>query len=230
MTNNPETFSEKLDLLADLFAKGEDLRLPETEITQAEERLNTRFPEALKSFYLRFGKGGTLFSKCQNTIFTPKELLNYTVEEEDEDENADLSPEELLAKGGDLVLVRENQGVWQCRLDQRTGVPYLDMGDGEREVLNMNLEEALLWFLAINITTNEAYAGGLCENVDLECAQEKLGRDFVPLVEGENRVFVLPERNIIGVRCDADGIWIGALDDEALEALEEDTGIEVSWW
>ena len=230
MDKKPTTFSEKLDLLAQLFSDGQDLRPPEEEIARAEARLHTTFPDPLRDFYLRLGKGGPLFSEAQNTIFTPEELLNYTVEDEDADENEDLSPEELLALGGDLVLAEENQTVWFCRLDQTTGIPYLDMGDGEREELHMDLEETLLWLLVMNIATDEAFCGGDCTAQDMQSLQDKLGEQFLPLTQGKGMVFVLPERSIAGVQAEADSFWLGALDDEALEALEEDTGLEFGWF
>lgn len=104
-----KSFAEKLDLLASILPSGQNISLSEKEIKQAQQRLSTTFPEALFTFYLCFGKGGNLFSKSLNTIFTPEELINHT--EEDADENKDWTEEEHIALRGDLVLAEENQTV-----------------------------------------------------------------------------------------------------------------------
>ncbi len=227
-----KTFTEKLDLLLELFMC-EDMRVPEKEIEKAEERLHIHFPKALKEFYLRVGKGGNLL-ESQNTIFTPKELLNYTAEDEDAEENEDLTEEELLAKGGDLVLAEENQAVWFCRLDSKTQKTYLDWGEGERVDWEMSLEDTLLFLLTLNMTTSDALCGAAWEPQDTDMQLDEVKKiiadNFLLLVEGEHMVFVDVEQKVLGCQMDEQMIAVATLDEDVLEEWEEQTGIALSWW
>lgn len=228
---NQKSFAEKLDLLASILPNGQNMSLPDNEIKKAEQRLSTTFPEALYTFYLRFGKGGNLFSKSLNTIFTPKELINYTVEDEDADENEGLTEEEFIALGGDLVLAEENQTVWYCRLDRNTGLPYLDMGDGEREDLNMSLEDTLLFLLVMNAAEEGfgVFAGCAWYLEDTPKNKAFLEEYFLFLSEGSHAVFVSPERKMVGCRYSEEEVWLMA-EDETLEQFEQDADVELDWW
>lgn len=73
-------------------------RVPEGEVTAAEERLGFRLPAALREYYLRFG--------APNEINTANDEL--------------LAPGKLYVQDGLLVFYRENQGVvvWAIAMDE----------------------------------------------------------------------------------------------------------------
>lgn len=226
-TPPPKTFGEKLDLMASVLLGKRSMALPMNEIEKAEKRLGMVFPEPLREFYLRFGKGGKLLTdESLNTIYTPKQLKNYTVEQEDDDQYADLSPEELSALGGDLVLAEENQTVWWCRLDQKTGRPYLDLGDGKRQELDMDLEDTLLWLLAQQ-SLGFLARGGPCEIDQEEKSRSFMEHFFIFLNKGPQEIFVNPDRGLVGCRENEGLVYIKARQGKALEKLEEDTGLLV---
>lgn len=223
--NRFKTFGEKLDLVADLWIE-EPMAASEQAVQAAEERLQMQFPAPLREFYLHFGQGGPVFSDRQNTLFSLEELKNYTDEDEDDDDNEDLTEEDLLALGGDLVLAEENQGVWCCRLDQETGLPYLDLGDGEREELNTSLEDTLLWLLAMNLTTDEMLCCGSWETEEGEATQATIQRSFQMLTDDPMTVFYHPERKVLGCHVGGGAFWFLFPNEDDMDELEEETGME----
>ncbi|HIY21665.1 MAG TPA: SMI1/KNR4 family protein [Candidatus Flavonifractor merdigallinarum] len=229
-TPPPQTFEEKLDMMREILLGKRRMDLPMEEIEKAEKRLGMVFPEPLRAFYQRFGKGGKLMStESLHTIYTPKELQTYTVEDEDSDEYEGYTEEELTALGGDLVLAEENQAVWWCRLDRETGEPYLDYGDGERMEMDMGLEGTLLWLLA------QQSLGCLANGGDCALEQTPENRAWMEhyfhyLAEGKWEVFVNPERGIIGSRTDENSICIAGRRGTELDKLERDTGLQISYF
>ena len=59
----PSSYEEKLDMMSATLLGKRSMALPLSEIEKAEKRLETVFPDALKAFYLRFGKAESCFAK-----------------------------------------------------------------------------------------------------------------------------------------------------------------------
>ena len=221
----PMDFKEKLDMTAAVLLGKKSMALVPEEIEKAEKRLRMTFPEALREFYLRFGKGGKLFSDGSlNLIYTPKELQNDMNEEGCG--NGSSSEKDGVIPEGDPVLAVENQAVWLLRLERETGLPYLDLGNGERETWGMSLEDTLLWLLAMN-GVGFLPRVGECSLEDNEESRVLLGHFFHFLSTGKQAVFVNPQRGLLGC-CNGEGsIYIMASRGDALEKLEADADIGV---
>ncbi len=221
----PVNFKEKLDMLADVLLGKKSMALEAEEIEKAEKRLGITFPKALWEFYLRFGKGGKLFSDgALNLIYTPKELRNDMNGEGCGNEHS--SEEDGVIPICDPVLAVENQAVWLLRLDRETGLPYLDLRNGERDTLGMSLEDTLLWLLAMN-GLGFLPRVGECSLEDNGESRALLDHFFHFLSIGKQAVFANPQRGLLGC-CNGEGlIYIMASRGSALEKLEEDADIWV---
>lgn len=204
----PSSYEEKLDMMSIVLLGKRSMALPLSEIEKAEKRLETVFPDALKAFYLRFGKGGKLFCKeSLNLIYTPKEL-------------------EYSSDSKHIILAQENQGLWQWCLHKETGQIDLDLGDGNWDDWEMDLEDTLLWLLAMQAVGFFPH-GGECLLEQDEEDIELISHFFHFLTKEKFDVFVNPERRIIGCR-DVDGLYIMASKESEIVRLEEITNIEVS--
>lgn len=218
----PVTLVEKLEEMSQVLLGKRPLALPLDEIEKAEARLGIRFPDALREFYLRFGKGGRLMSDSMHTVLMPKDL-------DPKNSNFGEDIAEALKKGS-LLLAIENQGVWTMYLDIQTGEPWLDWGEGRQDCWGLNLEETLLNLLAMNALEFLPQAAE-CEMENTPENRELLGKFFHFLVEGNMAVFVNPERGVVCFReDDADNIYIAAHKESEMNKLEADIDLQLSWF
>lgn len=216
----PAAFAEKLEAMSRALLGKRSMALPPEEIRKAETRLGFQFPEALRQFYLRFGKGGKLFtSDSLNDILTLQQM-------DPEDDALGEEFAEALEQGS-LLLAVENQGVWTMYLDLKTGEPWLDWGEGRQDCWGLDLEGALLYLLAMNATGFLPW-GGECDMEDTPENRELLGHYFHFFLEGPMAVFADPDKGLVGCRWGEDQVCIMARSQKALDGLERDTGIEVS--
>lgn len=196
------------------------MALPPEEIDKAEERLGIRFPEVLRQFYLRFGKGGKLFTTdALNDILTFQQMSS-------EDDAFGEEFEEGMEQNS-LLLAVENQGVWTMYLDLKTGEPWLDWGEGRQDCWGLDLEGALLYLLAMN-ATGFLSQGGDCNLENSPENRALLGRYFHFLEEGKMAVFADPDKGMVGCRQNEEQIFIMAHSVKALNQLEENADIQVS--
>ncbi|MDE7204908.1 MAG: SMI1/KNR4 family protein, partial [Lachnospiraceae bacterium] len=216
----PVTFVEKLEEMSQALLGNQPLALPLDEIEKAEARMGIRFPDALREFYLRFGKGGRLMSDSMHTVLMPKDL-------DPKNSNFGEDIAEALKKGS-LLLAIENQGVWTMYLDIQTGEPWLDWGEGRQDCWGLNLEETLLNLLAMNALEFLPQAAE-CEMADTPENRELLCKFFHFLVEGKMAVFVNPERGVVCFReGDDDYIYIAAHKESEMNKLEADIDLQLS--
>lgn len=216
----PAAFAEKLEAMSRALLGKRSMALPMEEISKAEARLGFQLPEALRQFYLRFGKGGKLFtSESMNDILTFQQM-----DPEDDDFGEDFA--EALEQGS-LLLAIENQGVWTMYLDLKTGEPWLDWGEGRQDCWGLDLEGALLYLLAMNATGFLPW-GGECDMEDTPENRELLGHYFHFILDGPMAVFADPDKGLVGFRSGETQICIMARSQKALNDLERDINIMVS--
>lgn len=164
----PPGFVERMRNLALMFAEQpEEIKgCLESEVQAAEKRLGFKLPQALRDLYLNVGQFEPAMSAFHR--FEPlDEIVNYTGVEEDI--FSDLTPEQLLARNGDLVFASENQGCWFARYQAKTGQVYLDLmtesienpENKSHHHASPNLEDAILWILASQGLNYDLDAGEL---------------------------------------------------------------------
>lgn len=216
----PATFAEKLEAMSRVLLGKRSMALPPEEIRKAEARLGVQFPEALRQFYLRFGKGGKLFtSESLNDILTFQQM-----DPEDDAFGEDFA--EALEQGS-LLLAVENQGVWTMYLDLKTGEPWLDWGEGRQDCWGLDLEGALLYLLAMNASGFLPW-GGECGMEYTPENRELLGHYFHFILDGPMAVFADPDKGLVGCRWGEAQVCIMARSQKALDDLERDANIMVS--
>ena len=196
----PASFGEKLEILSSILFDKRSMSLPEEVVEKAEQRQGVVLPDALQEFYLRFGKGGKLF-KSLHFIHTP---------------------DKLESNGDRLILADENQYVWRWCLNTATGEIDLDLGDGQWEKWELNLEDTLIWLLASQATGFLSYGGESMTGLD-DKSRELFSHYFYFLSE---KVIANPKRGLVGIQ-DEDDFYIMARSAAALEKLETDSGIAV---
>ena len=219
---SPVTFSEKLEELSQILLGKRSLALTVEQIEKAEARLGIRFPSALRAFYLRFGKGGKLMTaESMHTIMVPGDL-------EPKSSGSGEAGLEALRQENSLVLACENQCLWTMYLDLYTGEPWMDWGNGRQDCWGLDLEEVLLYLLAMNAVGFLPQAAE-CTIEDTPENRELLGRFFHFVVEGKMAVFVNPERGVICVRDREDHVYICARRESEMTRLETDIDLQLSW-
>jgi hypothetical protein len=197
----PASFGEKLEMLSVILLGKRSMSLPAEAVEKAEQRLGVVFPEALREFYLRFGKGGKLFSESLHFIYTP---------------------DKLESNGDRLILADENQYVWRWCLNTATGEIDLDLGNGQWRKWELNLEDTVIWLLASQATEFLSHGGRTMTDLDDE-SRELFAHYFYFLSE---KVIANPKRGLVGIQ-DEDDFYIMARSAAALEKLETDSGIAV---
>lgn len=216
----PVTFAEKLEVMSRALLGKRSMALSAEEVSKAEARLGIQFPEALRQFYLHFGKGGKLFTTdALNDILTFRQM-------DPEDDAFGEDFEEGMVQDS-LLLAVENQGVWTMYLDLNTGEPWLDWGEGREDCWGLDLEGALLHLLAMN-ATGFLSRGGDCDMEDTPENRELMGHYFHFLVEGKMAVFADPDKGLVGCRQNESQIVIMAHGEKGLNQLEENADIQVS--
>ncbi len=215
----PVTFAEKLEAMSKALLGKRSMALPAGEVEKAEARLGVKFPDALREFYLRFGKGGRLLtSDSLEDILTPKQM---------NPDNDDFGEEFQEAREqNSLLLAVENQGVWRLYLDCETGEPWMDWGEGRQDCWGLDLEGVLLYLLALN-SVGFLPRGGECGMEDTPENRELLGHYFHFLTEGKMAVFIDPEKGLAGCRNNENEIYIKSHNRKVLDQLEENADIFV---
>lgn len=209
----PATFAEKLEVMSRALLGKRSMALAPEEIDKAEARLGIKFPEALRQFYLRFGKGGKLFtSDSLHDILTFNQM---TPEGDDFGE----AFQEARDKGS-LLLAVENQGVWRIYLNCSTNELWMDWGQGPQDCWGLDMEGTLLYLLSMNALGFLA-RGGDCDMEDTPENRELLGHYFHFLTEGKMAVFADPDKGLVGCRYNSEQIYIKAHSEKALNQLEE---------
>ena len=209
----PITFEEKLEAMSRALLGKRSMALAPEEINKAEARLDIKFPEALRQFYLRFGKGGKLFtSDSLHDILTFKQM---TPEDDDFGEEFREAREQ-----GSLLLAVENQGVWRIYLNCRSGELWMDWGKGPQDCWGLDMEGTLLYLLSMN-ALGFLPRGGDCDMEDTPENRELLGHYFHFLTEGKMAVFADPDKGLVGCRYISEQIYIKAHSEKPLNQLEE---------
>lgn len=209
----PATFVEKLEVMSRALLGKRSLALAPAEVDKAEVRLGIQFPEALRQFYLRFGKGGKLF-----TSDSLHDILTFT---QMTPENDDFGEEFQTAQDkGSLLLAVENQGVWRIYLNCKTGELWMDWGQGPQDCWGLDTEGTLLYLLSMN-ALGFLPRGGDCDMEDTPENRELLGHYFHFLTEGKMAVFADPDKGLVGCRYNSEQIYIKAHSEKALNQLEE---------
>lgn len=214
----PVTFSEKLEVMSRALLGKRSLALTPEEIDKVEECLGIKFPDALREFYLHFGKGGKLFSSDS--------LHNILTFSQMNSEDDDFGEEFQIARDKESILLAvENQGVWRIYLNCKTGEPWMDWGQGPQDCWGLDMEGTLLYLLAMN-SLGFLPRGGNCDMEDTSENRELLGHYFHFLVEGKMSVFADPDKGLVGCRA-GKTLYIKAHNEKALKQLEENADIFV---
>lgn len=136
-------------------------------------------------------------------------------------------PGELAVESNILLISREQQGVCAYGMEVDTGrVIYLDDTNGIAEPLNTEIEDFLLWQIAMQCL-------GFCECTgQIEDCFDSLNAEHHSLkltaASESGAVYYFSEGVLLAV--DGDIAYVSAKDDEAMEAFEANTGFDVDYY
>ena len=202
MINNT-TFDEKLHLIKNIYFEKDCQTFSEDEIAYVEEKLQFTMPLALKKFYLIFGADYD-FLKCMYDIATPKELY---------------------IENNILMIAREYQNVCGYGIDINTQRPiYFDISNSIIQTVEQDIEDFLLYLLAVQGTQFFPCVG----KVNLELA-EKLEKNLVRISKADGEGCVFCDKKSIIAFAAGNELFITAKDDECMEKLENECGLEVDY-
>ncbi len=194
------TFTEKLQLIKDVYLENNSHSFSKDEIVNIENTLKLEIPEGLKEFYLIFGDNSELL-KCMYDIALPQELY---------------------VKNDILIIAKENQNVCSYGINILTKkLVYFD--NNVVEEINQDIEDFLIYLLALQGTEYLNCIG----TIDVEFTAE-IEKHLIKLTKAEEKAVFCDREAIICVVV-GDDIFICAKDDDCMESFENKTGLEVDY-
>lgn len=197
------TFTEKLQIISAIFFENHKPSFSEDELMFIESRLQIILPAPLKQFYIMFG-GDSDILKCMYDIS---------------------SPDQLYIENNILFVAKEYQNVCSYGIDIGTlTLIYFDASNNITEPFNLDIEDFLIYLLAIQST---AYLPciGQTDATYITKLEKCLFR--ISTVDGEGSVFC-NKNGVIGLLT-GDQILLSAKDDNCMETFENECGLEVDY-
>lgn len=198
------TFIEKLKIISEIYLNKHELSFSENEFMSIENNLQTKLPIPLREFYLMFG-GNLDLLKCMYNIATPRELY---------------------IENNILMLAKENQNVcgYGINIDTQK-IIYFDSSNNILETVNQNIEDFLIYLLAIQGTEYFHCVGKISTDsvVELERYLIRISK-----ADGEGAVFCSTS-GIIGFVVGND-IFLSAKNDDCMGELENESGLEIDFF
>lgn len=194
-------FNEKLQIISNIYFEEHKKSFLEDEIVSIENKFKIAIPKPLKDFYLMFGEDLDLL-KCMYDIASPKELY---------------------VENNVLMIAKEYQNVCGYGISLVTQKPiYFDNSNSIIKVLNQNIEDFLIYLLAVQGTEYLNCVG----KIDISFIDE-LNKCLFRITDADDEGAVYCSKDgIIGVVV-SNEILISAQNDDCMENFENISGLEI---
>lgn len=197
------TFNEKLQIISEIYCEKYNRSFSKDEMATVEKNLQITIPEPLREFYLIFG-GNLGLLKCMYDIAAPRELY---------------------MENNILMIAKEYQNVCAYGINIDTQKPmYFDDSNNIVNTVNLDIEDFLIYLLAIQGTEYLPCIGKTDAKFTIEL-EKHLFR--ISETDGEGSVFC-NKSGIIGVVVEND-IFLSAKNDDCMEKLENESGLEIDY-
>lgn len=196
-------FCDKLELICGLYSKNHKRTISEVAIDTIEKHLQITMPKALRDFYLVVGADVDILKSMYNIA----------------------APQELYVEDNTIMLAVEYQNVCGYGIDLESERPvYFDISNNIREILEQDIEDFLVYLLAIQGTECLPCVGKI--SID---SVSNLKKCLSRLTKTEGDCSVLCSRNGIIAFMAGQEVFLCAQTDAYMEALEADCELEIDY-